>query len=75
VIKGPGVVGPLDRLAAVGPSEPPPAERAASAGPATPAATVREGLESRQARWHEERERFERRRGPAAGPGGSSDQA
>ena len=61
VTRGPGLVGPLDRLADVGPSNARPADRPARRASGTPARPDREGLEARLGKWFEERERFDRR--------------
>jgi len=64
VIRGPGVVGPLDRLADVGPAGARPAERPVSGAPAKPSPPDAEALEARLEKWFVERERFDRRGHP-----------
>jgi hypothetical protein len=64
VIRGPGIVGPLDRLADVGPSDERPADRPEPVTPAKPTPPDREALEQRLDKWFVERERFEGRARP-----------
>ena len=68
MIRGPGVIGPLDRLADVGPSDARPADRPPSDGPEKPSPPDREALEARLEKWFLERERFERRGLPRPSP-------
>ena len=60
LIRGPGLAGPLDRLADVGPSEARPVDPPVKDRPAASTVPERQGLEERLARWFEERERFDR---------------
>jgi hypothetical protein len=77
VIRGPGVVGPLDRLADVGPSEARASDRSALPPPSPPNRPDAEALEARLEKWFVERERFERRARPgaAATPGTTTGKA
>ena len=60
LIRGPGLAGPLDRLADVAPSEARPVDAPVKDRPAASTVPERQGLEERLARWFEERERFDR---------------
>ena len=63
VIRGPGVVGPLDRLADVGPAGAGP-RSGRFRRPAKPSPPDAEALEARLEKWFVERERFDRRGHP-----------